>query len=332
VVSRRFLVERIASLVGSDALEITAVQDGWPALGKLLVDDEWVPVSLFVSSIGLSSRGRDLVERRFQNPGTNRPIVVPAGTRPLLLGLFEADSVLHTSRPLLVSADPIRRVGRMTRYSVFVRVETLQAADITGWVEDHSNTNETIRCFLPPLLPVAVFADISEVELPTEGLRMAVQASGLDDPLDEDDEMVAGERTRRATTALVRDARFGRRVVAAYDGLCSMCEIDLDLVQGAHIYPAAAPMSPDQPWNGLSLCANHHVAFDRHMVWVHPDERTVLLHPRIHEQSIDKPAVEALVSTTKPVLMEPDNSHLRPRSEMFVKRYEHFTDRYAWAG
>ena len=332
MVSRTFLVERIASLVGTDVLHISSVQDGWPAIGSLLVDEDWVPVSLFVSSIGLSGRNRDHVERRFQNPGTNRPIVVPPGTRPLLLGLFEADAGLHTSRPVLVSADPIRRIGRVTRYSVFARVGSLQAANATGWVEDHSNTDEAIRCFLPPLLPVTVLADISEVDLPTEGLRMAVQASGLDDPIDEDDEMAAGDRTRRATTALVRDARFGRQVVAAYDGLCAMCEIDLDLVQGAHIYPASAPFSPDKTWNGLSLCANHHLAFDRHMVWVNPSDRAVALHPRIHEQSESKPAVEALINTTKAHLMEPKNTRLRPRSEMFEKRYDHFTDRYAWAG
>jgi hypothetical protein len=189
-----------------------------------------------------------------------------------------------------------------------------------------------MRCFLPPLLPVAVLADSSGVELPEQPMRMAIEASGLDDPLDEDEEMEAGARTRRATTALVRDARFGKQVVAAYSGLCAMCEIDLDLVQGAHIYPASAPASPDRTWNGLSLCANHHVAFDRHMVWVDPEDRTIKLHPRVHEQRNEKPAVAALVATTNPALMEPVDGRFRPRTEMFEKRYEHFTDRYSWAG
>ena len=175
-------------------------------------------------------------------------------------------------------------------------------------------------------------ADISEVDLPTESLRMAVQASGLDDPIDEDDEVVASERTRRAAVALIREARFGHQVTAAYRGLCAMCEIDLDLVQGAHIYPASAPSSPDKIWNGLSLCANHHLAFDRHIVWVDPDDRSIVLHPKIHEQSPAKPAVRALVNTTGLHLMEPENARLRPKSEMFVKRYDHFADRYGWTG
>jgi hypothetical protein len=332
MVSRTFLVERIAGLVGSDVLEITDVQSGWPALGRLLVDDIWLPVSLFVGSIGVSHRSRDSVERRFQNPGQARPIVALPGRRPLLLGLYETDSALHISRPLLVAADPFRRVDRQTRFSIFVRVETLQVAEATGWAEDHSDSDEIMRCFLPQLLPVAVLADVSEIDLPTESLRIAVLASGLDDPLDESDEMAAGKRTRRATSALVRDARFGRNVLAAYNGLCAMCDIDLDLVQGAHIYPASAPSSPDTTWNGLCLCANHHVAFDRHMIWVDPDDRVIKLHPRVLEQSSEKPAVAALVSTTKSALVEPVETRLRPRSEMFAKRYEHFTDRYAWAG
>ena len=53
------------------------------------------------------------------------------------------------------------------------------------------------------------------------------------------------------------------------------------LVQGAHIYPARASDSPDKVWNGLALCSNHHTAFDRHLIWVEPSSRRVLLHEEV---------------------------------------------------
>ena len=109
-----------------------------------------------------------------------------------------------------------------------------------------------------------------------------------------------------------------------------MCGLDFGLVQGAHIYPASAPASPDEPWNGLSLCANHHTAFDRHMVWVHPDTRAVVLHPRVLEQ--EHVAALSFIDGTADVLAEPDYDSSRPKSEMFERRYEFYGDRYAWAG
>src|ERR1700734_3036482 len=113
--ARGDLAVRIADLVGDDLLRITDPSSGWPALGELQVEGASLPVSLFAGSVGLSHRDRDDIERRFQNPGQNRPIVTLEDRYPLLVGLFEDDPELETPRPLLVQADPVRRVGRVTR-------------------------------------------------------------------------------------------------------------------------------------------------------------------------------------------------------------------------
>jgi hypothetical protein len=320
-------VERIADLVGNDVLSVEDAGNGWPALGTLLVDGVSTPVALYAAPVGLSHRGRDDVERRFQNPGPDRPIL--SGRHLLLLGLWEADEFVAVDRPLLVSADPIRRVGHTTRFSVFVSMNTLRVALHTGWAEDTTTSGETIRSFVPPLLPVSFAADRDDAAPLTTAMEAAIVGSGLLGAT-EPEVAAASERARRAASTLVRDARFSRRVISAYAGLCAMCGLDADLVEGSHIYPVSAPGSHDEPWNGLALCPNHHAAFDKHVVAVRPESREIVFHDSILEMARSNPALGALVEGTFTHLSEPADRNSQPRSEMFNKRYEHYFERYAW--
>ncbi len=326
---RADVVERIAELVGEDVLRITSVGSGWPALGELALDGVVVPVAMFVGPVGLSHRDRDDVERRFQNPGSNRPIIEIPGRWPLLLGLWEHDEFERIARPLLVSADPLHRVGRTTRFSVFVSITMLRTALGHGWSEGQNAAGESVRCFAPALLPLSYEADRGGAALPMPSMQAVIEGSGL---LDADDDEVspAARRARRAGSALVRDARFSRRVVDAYNGLCAMCGFDVGLVEGAHIYPVSAPGSRDEPWNGLALCANHHLAFDKHMVGVDPESSEILLHADIRKQTSDNPAVRAFVDGTYSRLGEPVDRAASPRGEMFRRRYDFYLDRYGW--
>src|SRR3712207_1639600 len=109
---RSQLLELIADLAGSDVLRIVDPHTGWPGYGDLIVEGEARPVALYVGPVGLSHRDRDHVERRFQNPGGGRPIRDEGRVRAaLLLGLWDDDELLNVERPVLVAADPMRRVG-----------------------------------------------------------------------------------------------------------------------------------------------------------------------------------------------------------------------------
>jgi hypothetical protein len=326
---RADLAVHIAELVGGGLLEISDPGSGWPAFGNLIVDDNPLPVALFVGAVGLSHRERDEVERRFQNPGQNRPIVLDGYRHPLLLGLLEPDQQLGISRPLLIQADPYRRVGRVTRFSVFESVIALQKGAATGWAEETSSSGELIRCFLPPLLPVSVAAVINDAAPSGEAMQAAIDGSGLIDS-SPPEEPAAAERARRAGTTLVRDARFSRQVILAYDGFCAMCGLDANLVQGAHIYPASAPGSQDESWNGLALCPNHHLAFDRHLLAVDPDSRKIVFSPELLAQLQYSNAMSAFVTATFAQLAEPSLWSARPRSQMFVSRYRYFPGSYDW--
>jgi hypothetical protein len=327
--ARGDLAVRIAGLVGDGLLHITDPVSGWPALGELQVDGALLPVSLFAGSVGLSHRDRDDIERRFQNPGQNRPIATLEGRYPLLLGLFEDDPELEVPRPLLVQADPVRRIGRVTRFSVFVSVNALREASATGWSEEISTSSEIIRCFTPPLLPVSISAMQQEVVPSRNQMQAAISGSGLMDTSTHDDR-AAAERARRAGTSLVRDARFAKWVIAAYNGLCAMCGLGASLVQAAHIFPASAPGSQDEAWNGLALCPNHHLAFDRHLLAVHPDTGKVVFNPKFASQASFSVAETAFMAATFDYIAMPDDPHLRPRHDMFTHRYQHYPEYYSW--
>jgi hypothetical protein len=173
------LPERVAALVGEDVLRLTDASSRWPALGELLIDGVSRPVALYLSLVGLSQRGRDHVERRFQNPGSGRPIHQVQGHDLLLLGLWEGDPHVDIGRPLLVSADPLHRIGLVTRYSVFVSLAMLRRALVSGWAEDESASGESMRCFYPPLLPLSYAADRAGAPPSTFAMTAAIDGSGL---------------------------------------------------------------------------------------------------------------------------------------------------------
>ena len=62
-----------------------------------------------------------------------------------------------------------------------------------------------------------------------------------------------------------RDAAFGSMIVAQYGFACAVCQLQLDIVQGAHIIPVRVEHSTDEKWNGLALCPNHHALFDAYL-------------------------------------------------------------------
>jgi len=288
-------------------------------------------IALFASTVGLSHRNLDDVERRFQNPGSDRPIVVPPGRIPVLLGLWDDDPLIHVTRPVLVAADAERRAGFITRFSVFADLSDLRRTSAEGWVEDYNDNGELIPCFEPALLPLWVEMLDGDVRVPAEPIRVAAEASGLTDlPSGAALPDPARDRLRRSTSALVRDARFSRAVIAAYDGLCAACGLNLGLVQGAHIYPASAPGSIDHVTNGLALCANHHLMFDQHKLWVHPASRAIAVHPEMSSPPGGSASAQFVARTQAQLSIPRDASHA-PQQMMFERRYGYFTGLYAWA-
>jgi len=306
--ARADYVQDLANQLGGDLLSVVDGRGGWPSLCKIRVGEKWENVALHVGRIGLSKRGRDDVERRFQNP--------------LLIGVLYGDGGKINA---IAGMDAVPRLGKSTRFSLFLPLEGLQKVPLAGWVEHVSSRGERIHLFRPELLPV--FAGIEDPSAPMPELEEIVEASGLGGGPEE-----AEERARRAALRAVRRSGFGRRVVDAYGGVCAMCGLDEGLVEGAHIYPVQAPGSVDELWNGIALCANHHRAFDLHRVFVAPADLRVHFHPDlVRAAETGGAACKALIATARVKLALPAAKSAAPKPDMFAKRYEYFAESYSWA-
>lgn len=326
--SRSADAARLAELVGPD-LQLEE-GDGWPMLARLRIERGHIPVAIYIGPIGLSHRNRDDIERRFQNPGGQRPIDIPDDRTPLLLGLWDDDPRVDVAHPVVVVADARRREGRVTRYSVFVPLATLDAAGRSGWAEAVNHAGEHLVCFDPKMLPVVAMALANDVEIPVQEGAIAVEAAGVAESISADDRDAAVGRARRASTAVVRSSRFARDVRDAYDGRCAMCGLGIGVVQAAHVHPASAPGSVDEIPNGICLCANHHLAFDRFLVWVDPESRELRLAPEVTNAVIGDAAAAHFVESTRPILAEPIYPDLRPSVDAFERRYRYFSEQYGW--
>jgi putative restriction endonuclease len=90
-------------------------------------------------------------------------------------------------------------------------------------------------------------------------------------------------------TTIVRDAAFRKIVVSTYNYRCAFCSLQIldslgqNIVDGSHIMPFSQ-FYDDRIDNGLSLCKNHHWAFDRGWFAI-ADDYTLLISSDLREES-----------------------------------------------
>lgn len=318
-----------ADLLGPLVIGNADPGNGWP--GSLTVQTQAgnVNVALHVSSV--SSHARKPYEKRFQNPASEpRPAVSDLnGTAiPVLLGLDDS-----AQPSVFVAIDGGTRLGRTTRFSILFHERILAEARANGWAVYESSTGERIYAFLPALFPAFIEQVRAGEMLSVEQMVEAASASGAaDTPQDQPAAMAAAAaRATKAVKILVRKAGAGRKIRSAYAHTCAMCGIGSNLLEGAHIFPVEAPGSTDEVWNGLSLCHNHHGAFDQHLIWVDPATKAIRLHPSLLEEARTNAGTRHFVESTRAQLEPPTQAAYRPRREMFESRYAHYEGKYAWA-
>jgi hypothetical protein len=316
------LVKYLCALVGDSICRVVDPRDGWPGIIDMQLSGHRHRFSLHVGEI--HSHSRKEYEYRFQNPAQDDrpPVTALTGTKPLLIGVWNSDKP-----PVLVAADPSIRIGDTTRFSVLFPERLFREAQQFGWAEPYRNNKGSLHwSFLPSLLPAFIELYESEVNVDPATIQIAALSSGLiNDPDD-----AAAARARQATMRLVRDAKFGKAVVSAYESKCAMCGLNLGLVSGAHILPVSAVNSVDSVWNGLALCENHHRAFDSHRLWVEPHNRTLSIHRSILNHAAANPYSRVFVETTFKTLSDPLQPSDKPTPDMFLERYEYFRDAYDW--
>jgi putative restriction endonuclease len=109
---------------------------------------------------------------------------------------------------------------------------------------------------------------------------LKINQSFQDSTWDELDTVESGNTDRQPKVyfkkSVFREAVFRKSIVQLYDYRCAFCRLKVtrsltqSIVDGAHIKPFSE-FYDNRPDNGLSLCKNHHWAFDRG--WLAVDDR-----------------------------------------------------------
>lgn len=171
---RRSLAPQLLDWVGADRLELIDVGSGWPSRFDCKTPSGVVRVAAHLGPITLSKRDRDGVERRFQNPGKNHPVVALKAEYPVLLGMTEINH-----KPVIVGMDGVKRLGKTTRQSLFMRKTLLPAGINQGWAEQANAVGERIIAFVPPLLPFFIDVYRTGRTVSKAEIRAALKDAGV---------------------------------------------------------------------------------------------------------------------------------------------------------
>ncbi|PHV21327.1 hypothetical protein CSQ92_18430 [Janthinobacterium sp. BJB446] len=298
---------------------------GWPGIVTIQTPSGNESIALHVSSI--SSHSRKSYEKRFQNPADSVPVSDEKNTAlPILIGLDNDENPT-----VFVAVDGRSRVGRIARFSILFHDSIIAEAKSKGWAVYESSTGESVYAFVPSLLPAFVEQLIHHEILTPNELSSTAAASGVLDTTNDNAETTqAANRASKAVNVLIRKAGAGRKIKSAYGNQCAMCGLALNLLEGAHVFPVEAAGSNDEIWNGISLCRNHHGAFDNHLLWIDPKSYEIKFHPNVHKEAKKNIGAKHLLESTNKSLTLPAKAIDLPRPEMFEKRYIYFSEHYTW--
>lgn len=293
---------------------------GWPArLSVRSSMDKMILVDLYIGIVHSHSRAEN--EYRFQGPASSnrRALQRRNGVVPILLGIDVRDP------SVLVAGNAEKYLGNFSRQTVLFDVRILSEIRRRGWAEYHSSTGETIRGFLPEVLPAFVDMANLGLDVPEIEIRRTLLDSGYDATPDD----ATRQRVITSLARLVRDHQFSRDVVQAYNGRCAISDLNWGIVEAAHIFPVSAPGSTDHICNGIGLTPTYHSLFDRHRIYICPNDYSIRLHPTLREDRSD--AAQGFLKSTRQTIRLPANQSQQPHPEMLKKRYAYFGDAYSWA-
>ena len=243
-----------------------------PARYQVYGGGKSVTVRIYIWNLTPGGRNRPEDEWRIQATNVERFQQEPNG-KTLILGwqderaVFAGFDLAHHQDALGFSP------------SIQLRQAALDQAAVDGFATHGKGSGELAIAFRPDFLATYI-ANLESLHACGQAPREAemLDEIGRNAESAEGDFMAQqfAEPRRYAVLSVRRSLReisFRRRVMTAYGQRCAMCGIQLRLLDGAHILPAAHPDSTDQTCNGIALCALHHRAFDRAFVAFDPSFR-----------------------------------------------------------
>lgn len=185
-------------------------------------------------------------------------------TEVIVLGYFADEKVFTAWNPYLMRD----RINQKQTISLYSRFSVQRQASISKIAAYRDNNGQSIISFLPDYLGLYL-ENIQHIHLLSdEELYMLVSES---DSLNSNNENGFSESSQGhltiTHTRYKRDPRFKSLVYEAYNNRCAMCGIQLELIEAAHIVPHSHEKGTDDIGNGISLCALHHTAYDKSLIY-----------------------------------------------------------------
>ena len=208
------------------------------------------------------------------------------------------------------------------RFSLYTRLSGMKES-ISRGLSTYTDTNgQNVIMFRPDLLGLYVENSTALHQARDQTLRRIAEfyghiQSGQQTPVPSI--KVNRRKIRLTRTQYSRSPKFRQEVLGAYGHKCAMCEIQLDLVDAAHIVPHAHPKGSDTVGNGLALCVLHHRSFDTGLLYVQyvKNQGDYLIHMNparvLHLQKMGKAdGLQSYKKQLRSKLFLPDNYDLFP--------------------
>jgi putative restriction endonuclease len=228
-----------------------------------------------------------------------------------VLGYFADEKVFTAWNPFRLR----ERFNQRDNVSVYSRFSKQKEASIEKISSYRDNNNQSIISFSPEYLGLYL-ENLKSIHLLTDiELKNLVQQSDSLNNQNADGEFDTSEGVLTITHARQkRDPNFRRKVYDAYNNKCAMCGIGLELIEAAHIVPHSHELGTDEIDNGISLCAIHHTAYDRSLIYFN-DNLDILINESKMEY-LEKVGLDSGIRKFEKLAFDkiqlPENHILRP--------------------
>jgi len=229
----------------------------------------------------------------------------------IVLGYFADERVFTAWNPYLLK----ERFNQRQTVSVYSRFSIQKQAAISKIAAYINNNNESIISFKPDYLGLYL-ENLVNIHLLSESeLFELISLSDTSNTEDYQGNITLGKEQLTVThTRYKRDPRFKNKIYQAYNNRCAMCGIQLELIEAAHIVPHVDESSSNDLNNGIALCALHHTAYDKALIYF--DENFNILINQTKIQYLEKIGKDSGYRKFKEMSFEvldlPDNHAARP--------------------
>lgn len=212
-----------------------------------------------------------------------------------------------------------------TSPSAQIKEGTLEAAHDKAFATQVKD-NEIVAAFRPMFLADYALSS-ARLHKTGEAHRDMSLLNKLDTLTDVEIDDVADTSRRtviRTIATRYRSAKFKDKVLGAYRHKCAFCQIQLSLLDAAHIIPVASPESTDQVINGVALCKLHHFAYDANLVSFNEQYRIEVSQTRVQVLTADHKAggLPEFQRAMGQSILLPSNVHQHP-NVVYINKSRH---------